>query len=174
MTFKYASTEAECGSLVPPTPITSLHHCYYLDSAQETWTAPSFSTDRCKYSPHDAHFSYANDDGRHGGVDITIRNSFFPEFSNTYDVSFGSSTKTMVVDVTDVNPEQPCDDSRRPTFTFGLPFDSINSTCNSFTIPPERFTGWPLRESRACEFGQTEITTVTYSWELQPIFDTES
>ncbi len=169
VTFKYRSTEAECGSLVPPTP-TSLKHCYYLDSAQETWTAPQVSDEPsrpspCNYFPRAAQFSYANDLGSHGGIQITIRHPE-PSFSNIYDAWFGSSTKTMVVDTTDVDPEDPCG---RGTFTIRLPFYSIvSSGCfNSPPPPPPRFTGWPL--SGSCTFDDGHTAT-TWSWDLSPIF----
>jgi hypothetical protein len=166
--FKYRSTEATCGSLVPPTP-DSLEHCYYLDSAQETWTAPQVSVDGCTLFPHPAQFSYANDLGSHGGIDIILRSPGpgpdpgpDPSYSNIYRLLFGSSTKTMVVDTT-------CD-AGTFTQTIRLPFDSIrSSSCiNSTTLWP-RFSGWPL--SGFCRHESSHATT-TWSWDLSPIFET--
>jgi hypothetical protein len=57
------------------------------------------------------------------------------------------------------------------SLTIGLPFYSIDSSCNSLTIPQPRFTSWALRGSRTCVFGTTEFTTVTYTWDLTPIFE---
>jgi len=33
---------------------------------------PNHSDDRCNYFPHEAQFSYANDGGAHGRIDITL------------------------------------------------------------------------------------------------------
>ena len=157
VTFKYASTEAECGSFVPPTP-DNLHYCYYLDSAEETWTAPSYTTGDppCTYFPRDAQFSYANDEGRHGGIDIT-RRSPDPSYSDIYSVWFGSNTKTMVIDST-------CEDSR----TIGLSFYSIISSGCFNSTPPARFTGWALKGS--CTYEDPGGVTV-WSWDLSPVFE---
>jgi hypothetical protein len=150
---------------VPPTP-DSHQHCYELDSAQETWTAPNVSTENCNYFPHEALFSFANDQGRHGGITITVR-SPDPAFSNRYSLWFGSNTKTMEVDTTDVFPQECNEDDR---FTIGLPFYSLTSLYPPATEEP-RFTGWPLKGSLTVEVGQTVLTTVTWSWDLSPVFE---
>jgi hypothetical protein len=162
--YVYGFTAAGCDSpFSPPTP-DSLQYCYFLDSAQESWTLPNVSDDRCNYFPQPAQFSYANDQGQHGGIQIIPR-SPDPSFSNLYHVSLGSSTKTMDIDTTDVDPEQPCN---RGTFTIRLPFYSLTSEYPPATAP--RFTGWPLKGFVTVEVGQTIITTVTWSWDLSPIF----
>jgi hypothetical protein len=168
VTFKYLSTEATCwsGSGAPPTA-DSLEYCYVLDSAQETWTAPPYTVSGCNYIPHDAQFSYANDDGRHGVLSITIRHPD-PTFENIYSVDMGSNTKTMDVEVTPVSPECV---SPPGTFTIGLPFYAIISPGCYNDLPPARFTGWPL--SGSCTFdddGRDWIRTTVWSWDLTPIF----
>ena len=165
VTFKYSSTEATCGSFVPPTA-DSLQYCYYLESAQETWTAPNISTEDCNYFPHEAQFSYANDGGSHGGIRITLR-SPDPTYSNIYGLWFGSNAKTMEVDTTDVFPHE-C--NQEDTFTIRLPFYSLTSLYPPATAEP-RFAGWPLQGSLTVDVGQTVLTTVTWSWDLSPIFE---
>jgi hypothetical protein len=166
VTFKYFSTEATCGTQSAPT-VDALHYCYVLDSAQETWTAPEVTTERCKYVPHEAPFSYANDQGRNGTIDITLRNPN-PAFSNIYHVWHGDSTKTMIVDVTDVDPANPCEE--HDTFTIRLPFYSIISSGCYNETPPARFSGWPLSGSCTFQDGRDVITTTTWSWDLSPVF----
>jgi len=166
VSFKYYSTEASCGSGIPPTA-DSLHYCYTLDSAQETWTHPAETFDgvehgTCTQSFQDAHFSYANDQGRHGQIDIQIR-EINPVFDNIYSVWFGSNEKTMVVDTT-------CEDGWSGSTTIRLPFYAIDDPPCYNEDPPARFTGWPL--SGSCTFvnGRDVITTTTWSWDLEPVF----
>jgi Family of unknown function (DUF6055) len=161
VTFKYLSTEATCfsGSGVPPTP-DSLEYCYALDSAQETWTAPPYTVGDppCTYVPRDAQFSYPNDDGRHGILSIRIR-SPEPSSANTYFMFMGSNTKTMEID------------GCSGTSTIGLPFYAIISQGCYTTVPPARFTGWPL--SGSCKFDDDArdfVRTTIWSWNLTPIF----
>ena len=164
VTFKYVYTSATCeSSTLPPTP-NSLQHCYFLDSAQETWTAPQVSDERCNYFPHEAQFSYANDQGSHGFIGITLR-SPDPNFARIYRAWFGSSTKTMQVDTTDVAPNECNEDD---TFTIRLPFYSIVSSGCFNDTPPARFTGWSL--SGSCTFEDGLMTRTTWSWDLSPIF----
>ena len=164
VTFKYSSTEATCGSFVPPTA-DSLQYCYYLESAEETWTAPNISTEDCNYFPHDAQFSYANDGGSHGGIRITLR-SPDPTYSDIYSLWFGSNAKTMEVDTTDSSPTNV---TRRTRSRYGC----LSTRSPACTLQPPPSHGSPGGRSRVLtvDVGQTVLTTVTWSWDLSPIFE---
>jgi hypothetical protein len=166
--YTYTFTAAACDApLVPPTP-TGLAHCYQLDSAQETWTAPEVTSNGCLYKPRPAEFSYTNDQGQHGGIEV-IRRTFDPAFANIYHVSFSSSTKTMLVDLIDVG-SPGCGSGSSP-ITIRLPALSIVSDGCYNDTPAPKFTGWPL--SGSCTFrnvGAERTDTTTWSWDLSPIF----
>ena len=132
VTFKYGLTSAACGSFVPPTD-DSLQHCYYLDSAQETWTAPQVSDERCNYFPHEAQFSYANDQGSPWGHQRSPSGAQTP-LRQIYDASFGSSTKTMQVDTTALPPTNVTRTTRSRS---GCPSTRSSARGVSTTLPGE-------------------------------------
>ena len=104
VTFKYSSTEADMR--LPRSTDSGQPPLLLLPGQRPGDVDGSLvyqGTDHCNYFPHEAQFSYANDEGRHGGIDITLR-SPDPSYSNIYCLWFGSNAKTMEVDTTDVFP----------------------------------------------------------------------